>query len=337
MWRILLVTISVGYFPPFYASVYVPTEEETLQWQEKIEKERRKEDGPSSPFLQEESPLSPVFLKKNLPNSSFVGSSSEASEDFLKKELDKDEEDLQRERFSSVSGHSTFRPSQLEKDYPGEKEDIEFFSQMKPLSESKFFFQYVESKISYEYKSAVFSSTYKQSPAKNPVYLRAGGMNFFAHFLRSHLGIGGAAGASYHQGKGLFVDGQRSSTLFTFWGFPVEVILAYELSLWDWGKISLQGGPGYALLWQNRSDFDERNSQKNLYQGSLGYYYSGEIQLDLFKIVSLSMARELYREYKATRGFLTLGLRRQDYENFKTSSLTFSGQQYFVGFAIEFL
>lgn len=143
------------------------------------------------------------------------------------------------------------------------------------------------------------------------------------------------AGVGYNSGRGLFVNGERSSTTFKLWEVPVDLSVGLEIPIHQLFKISGAAGPSVMGLFQNRNDFQRGEKGKNKIQVSYGQFANAQFKVNLSGFNS-ETAYDLFTSSKITNLFLNLEARYQNYQNFQ-DEIKISGTSLGIGFTFEYL
>ena len=151
--------------------------------------------------------------------------------------------------------------------------------------------------------------------------------------LNTFWGVG--AGIGYNSGLGIFVNGERSNTLFKFWEVPIDFSLGLEIPLTSWFKISGAGGPSVMTLFQNRDDLLSGEKGKNKSQISYGEFANAQFKINIGGL-SDQTAYDLFTSSRITNLFLNLEARYQNYQNFQ-DNIKISGTSFGIGFTFEYL
>lgn len=146
----------------------------------------------------------------------------------------------------------------------------------------------------------------------------------------------GGLGIGLSTGKGIFVNGSRSSATFNLWQIPAEVGLGFEIPVFSLIKINLSGGGGAMALMQNRNDYQRGEKHKRRIQVSPGYYVLGEFKISLTSF-SNQVAYDIFTASNITNILLNVELRYQSYKDFKEESLAISGGSVGLGLTFEYL
>lgn len=158
---------------------------------------------------------------------------------------------------------------------------------------------------------------------------------FFARMSALELGYSLGAGVGFRSGRGKFSTAQsKSDTTFKLWTIPVDAHLAVAIPLWKFAKLYASGGPAGMILLQNRSDFDEGESGKNINQVSYGYSARGALRISLSNMFK-SSAQKMFRSYNITNSFLSLEGRYDSFSNFQ-DDFSLTGTSIGVGFSYEY-
>lgn len=203
-------------------------------------------------------------------------------------------------------------------------------------SESGLNITFIKNDFDYQSNNDVINRTIgsgSKSVKGGSLYFRHDNYMFKTNFLNAHWAIGGGLG--FNSGKGIFIDGTRSDTIFKLWELPVDLGLGLEIPIGHWFKISGTGGPSVLGLIQNRSDFQRGEKGKRKIQYSPGYFANAQFKVNLAGF-SDKTAYELFSESEITNLFLNLEIRHQNYENFQ-DEITVSGTSFGVGFTFEYL
>jgi hypothetical protein len=154
-----------------------------------------------------------------------------------------------------------------------------------------------------------------------------------SQLLNIHWALGGAVG--YSQGKGFFINGERSDTTFKLWEVPIDAGIGLEIPIVGLAKLSGTAGPSLLGLVQDRSDFERGEKGKRKFQYSPGYFINAQAKINLSSF-SDEMAYSLFTTSDITNMYMNLEMRYQSYSNFQ-DAITISGTSFGIGFTFEYL
>ncbi len=154
-----------------------------------------------------------------------------------------------------------------------------------------------------------------------------------ATFLNTYWSVG--AGIGFNSGKGFFVDGSRSDTLFKLWEIPLDLGIGFEIPISSWFKLAATSGPSAMGLVQNRSDYQRGEEGKRKIQHSAGYFINGQFKINM-SVASSQAAYELFTESQITNLFMNIEARHQSYTDFQ-DPIEVSGTSFGIGFTFEYL
>lgn len=152
-------------------------------------------------------------------------------------------------------------------------------------------------------------------------------------FLNLHWSIG--SGVSFSRGRGIFVDGNRSDAVFSFWEVPVDAGLGAEIPISSWFIAAGTAGPSVLGLMQNRSDFERGEKGKRKFQYSPGYFASAQFKVNLSGF-NADQAYNIFTTSDVTNLFMNVEIRHHNYSSFK-DEIQVSGTSFGLGFTFEYL
>lgn len=232
-------------------------------------------------------------------------------------------------------GQRVIGDASIPKDRLIEANDRELFKRVSKNQDSSFSFYYVQDSYDVKDQRGIFKRTYVDDSGA----LRGGSLliSWEKTFYNSWINLGWGAnfGAGLSQGRGTFVDGERSDTDFSLWTIPVELGLTVELPVSSWFDLAIEAGPGVLGLYQVRSDFENGAKGKRRRQVGTGYYAEAKFKLSLSNIFTRS-AFSFFSEYGISNTTLDIIARMQDYGNFQ-DDITISGQSLGIGFTFDYL
>ena len=216
-----------------------------------------------------------------------------------------------------------------------EANDRELFKRVSKHQSSSFSFYYVQDSYDVKDQRGIFKRTYVDDSGalSGGSLLISWEKTFYNSWV--NLGWGANFGAGLSQGRGTFIDGERSDTDFSLWTIPVELGLTVELPVSSWFDLAIEAGPGVLGLYQVRSDFEKGAKGKRRRQVGTGYYAEAKFKLSLSNIFTRS-AFSFYSEYGISNATLDIIARMQDYGNFQ-DDITISGQSLGIGFTFDYL
>lgn len=195
---------------------------------------------------------------------------------------------------------------------------------------------FIKDDFSYESKNDIINKTiaegYKHVKG-GTLHLRSDQYFFRSMLLNTFWSVG--AGVGYNSGRGVFVNGERSSTTFKLWEVPVDLSLGLEIPIYHWFKISGTAGPSVLGLFQNRNDFSQGEKGRNKSQVSYGQFANAQFKINLSGFSS-ETAYDLFTESKITNLYMNLEARYQNYANFQ-DEIKVSGTSFGIGFTFEYL
>jgi hypothetical protein len=160
------------------------------------------------------------------------------------------------------------------------------------------------------------------------------GLSFLKSFI--HLSAGLNLGVSYKYGKGDFSDGQKSETTIAIWAVPIDAALYLQIPIGSVFRIEASAGPSLMTILQNRSDRDDGEKGKDLYQMSPGYFAGGKFKINWGNIFK-SSALDLFNTSDVTNLFLNFDVRYETYNKFSDEYVKVDGISYGLGLSFEFL
>lgn len=196
-------------------------------------------------------------------------------------------------------------------------------------------FKYINDGYNYLDSNNVFNKTFQEgSGSIQGGYLHLGGERFL---WRNYIDVAftGQVGLGYNRGRGVFVDGELSSTQMQLWLLPIDAGLSVAVPLGPWAVLRGAGGPSLMGVIQTRNDRAREDTARERRQMSVGYYAEGSLRLNLSRIFP-STGFSVFRDYRASNFYMDLVIRDHRYENFK-DEFTISGQSFGVGFSLDFL
>lgn len=208
--------------------------------------------------------------------------------------------------------------------------------EFRKASESGLNITFIKNDYDYQSNNDIINQTITtgtKSVKGGALHVRHDGYIFKTDFLNSHWSVGGGIG--YNAGRGFFVDGTRSDTVFKLWEIPIDAGVGLEIPIGHWFKIAGTGGPSVLGLVQNRSDFQRGEKGKRKIQYSPGYFANAQFKINIGGF-SEKTAYELFSESEITNLFLNLEVRHQNYKSFK-DNITISGTSFGLGFTFEYL
>ena len=195
---------------------------------------------------------------------------------------------------------------------------------------------FIKNDFDYNSKGDIINRTVSsgaKSVKGGALYIRNDSYLFKTDFISAHWS--GGAGVGFNSGRGFFIDGTRSDTVFKLWEFPVDLGVGLEIPVYSWFKISGTGGASALVLLQNRSDLQRGENGKRKFQYSPGYFANAQFKINLSGF-SEEAAYDLFTSSEITNLFLNLEIRHQNYEGFK-DDIQISGTSFGVGFTFEYL
>lgn len=195
---------------------------------------------------------------------------------------------------------------------------------------------FIKDNFSYESNNDVISKTisegYKHVKG-GTLHLRSDQYFYRASLLNAFWSVG--AGIGYNSGRGIFINGERSTTTFKLWETPVDLSVGMEIPIYHWFKIAGSAGPSAMALFQNRNDFQSGEKGKNKIQVSYGQFANAQFKINLSGFNS-DTAYDLFTNSKITNLLLNLEGRYQNYQNFQ-DDIKISGTSFGIGFTFEYL
>lgn len=295
-------------------------------------------DDPSTPGIQDElSKKGPAGHEGHVPGA-FV-------EDVLGKEASIPEEVVTQKKLSEKEqkrhdlldvGQTLGESSLSNKTYHNiDKRD--FARKMRSVSRGAFNLSYQPNSYDYLSNDNIIDET-----VENGFHAGKGGTIHLRHdsFISNQKFLNtfwsGGVGIGLSTGKGIFIDGTRSSATFNLWQIPVEVGLGFEIPVFSLIKLNVSGGGGAMALIQNRNDYQRGEKHKRRMQFSPGYYVLGEFKISLTSF-SNQVAYNVFTASNITNILLNVELRYQSYESFKEESIAITGSSVGVGFTFEYI
>ncbi len=214
---------------------------------------------------------------------------------------------------------------------------IEFTRKMRSVSRGAFNLSYQPNDYDYLSNNNIINETVENgfhSGKGGTVHLRHDSYISNQRFLNTFWS--GGIGIGLSTGKGVFINGDRSSATFNLWQIPAEVGLGFEIPVFSLIKLNLSGGGGAMALMQNRNDYQRGEKHKRRIQVSPGYYALGEFKISLTSF-SNNVAYNVFTASNITNILLNIEYRYQSYESFKEESLAISGSSIGVGLTFEYL
>ena len=125
------------------------------------------------------------------------------------------------------------------------------------------------------------------------------------------------AGVSFFKGSGYFSDdGSEADMRITLWVLPVDFGVAAAYEFGPYVRLLAGGGVSAVAAIQSRSDLDEDNNEKVLFQFGYGPFATLKLNFGLSRVFS-KFSLGMFRDYGVTNTFLNLEYRIQSYSNFK--------------------
>lgn len=125
------------------------------------------------------------------------------------------------------------------------------------------------------------------------------------------------AGISFFKGSGYFSDdGSEADMQITLWVLPVDFGIAAAYEFGQYVRLLAGGGVSAVAAIQSRSDLEEDNEEKVLFQFGYGPFATLKLNFGLSRIFS-KFSLGMFRDYGVTNTFLNLEYRIQSYSNFK--------------------
>lgn len=213
----------------------------------------------------------------------------------------------------------------------------EFSRKMRSVSKGSFNLSYQPNSYDYQSQNNIIDETVESGRHAGKgatIQLRHDAYMSNQRFLNTFWS--GGIGIGLSTGKGIFVDGTRSTATFNLWQIPAEIGLGFEIPVFKLVKINVSGGGGGMVLLQNRNDYQRGEDNKRRIQVSPGYYAMAEFKISLTSF-SDQVAYDVFTASGITNILLNVQLRYQSYESFKEESLAITGSSVGVGFTFEYL
>jgi hypothetical protein len=211
----------------------------------------------------------------------------------------------------------------------------EILKNVRTKGTSIFTFTYFKDDFDYNDRNNIYKRTFEEGEGAIQAGYIMFGLERYLVKRTVDITWGGNLGLGFSSAKALFVDGTQSDTRFQLYTIPFDLHLGVGLSLGRYIRLSANGGPSVMGLYQNRSDFENKEPGKNRRQLSPGYFASGKVQIALSEIFR-NQAFKMFTDYQVSRLFLNIEGRTQNYSSFQDEDLEIAGTSVGVGLSFEY-
>jgi hypothetical protein len=217
-----------------------------------------------------------------------------------------------------------------------ENDKLEMVKDLRKQSSSSMNIAFIKDGFSYQSTNNIINKTigdgYKHVKG-GTIHLRSDQYFIRTALLNTFWCVG--AGVGFNTGRGLFINGERSTTTFKLWEAPLDLGIGLEVPVTSLFKISGAAGPSIMGLMQNRNDIGTGEKGRNKIQASYGQFANAQFKFNL-SALSTETAYELFTSSKITNLFFNLEARYHSYKNF-LDPVVISGTSFGIGFTFEYL